>query len=149
MVKVTFSPGRDFPRVKRLMICIGLLTVMIAIILWYQVIIRSEPLSSGVAGSCFGAVLVYATLLFVNYDITFVGDELVVTNWLKRKRKYVLTTLDKQVYMYYALTTMYVVFYDKDHRKTLKTKYGNKVYLSHLESIGFDVKPATKISMFF
>lgn len=148
-MKFNISPSGDYPFVKYLLIICTLFFFICIFYVWYRVIYLETSYISGLVMSCGGLILLYSCLLFSNYDISFIDDSIVITNWLNIKKKYRLDNLDDVVYKYYIMTTLYCVYYDKNHKKLFKTRYGKPRYLDYLESIGFRVENATKISMFY
>jgi len=148
-MKFNISPSGEYPFIKYLLIICTILFFVCIFFVWYSVINADTSYIGGIVISCGGIILLYVCLLFINYDIAFNDESIVITNWLNMKKKYKLNALDNVVYKYYIVTTLYVVYYDKNNKKIFKTKYGKQRYLDYLESIGFEVKNATKISMFY
>ncbi len=149
LMKFNISPSGDYPFVKYLLIVSTVLFFACIFLVWYSVINADTSYIGGIVISCGGIILLYSCLSFVNYDISFDDESIVITNWLNVKKKYRLDRLDSVVYKYYIITTLYVVYYDKNNKKLFKTRYGKPRYLDYLESIGFQVENATKFSMFY
>lgn len=149
LMKFNISPSADYPFIKYLLIVCTILLFACIFFVWHSVIYEETSYIAGIVVSSGGIVLLFSCLLFANYDISFVDEYIVITNWLNIEKKYRLDSLDNVVYKYYIITTMYVVYYDKNNKKLFKTRYGKQRYLDYLESIGFRVENATKISMFY
>jgi hypothetical protein len=148
-MKFNISPSGDYPFIKYLLIVCTILFFACIFFVWYRVINADTSYIGGIVISCGGIILLYSCLLFANYNISFIDEYIVITNWLNIKKKYRLDSLNNVVFKYYINTTLYVVYYDKDNKKLFKTRYGKPRYLDYLESIGFRVENATKFSMFY
>lgn len=148
-MKFNISPSGDYPFIKYLLIVCTTLSFVAVFFVWYSVINANTSYIGGIVISCGGILTLYVCLLFVNYDISFDDESIIITNWLNVKKKYRFDSLNSVVYKYYIITTLYVVYYDKNNKKLFKTRYGKQRYLDYLESIGFEIKNATKFSVFF
>lgn len=148
-MKFNIFPSGDYPFIKYLLIVCTTLSFVAVFFVWYSVINANTSYIGGIVISCGGILTLYVCLLFVNYDISFDDESIIITNWLNVKKKYRFDSLNSVVYKYYIITTLYVVYYDKNNKKLFKTRYGKQRYLDYLESIGFEIKNATKFSVFF
>jgi len=107
-MKFNISPSGDYPFVKYLLNVCTILFFACFLFFWYRVINADTSYIGGIVISCGGIILLYSCLLFANYDISFIDESIVITNWLNVKRKYRLDSLDNVVYKYYIITTILV-----------------------------------------
>lgn len=153
MIKFQISPSKDFVIIKWLFAFLSGVIVLFTLSTWVMLAFNmwdmSEGLIAAIIMSVFSLMIIYSTLLFVNYDISFLDDSIIITSWIGKKRSFQLSDLKKTVYRYRIYTTYYTVFVDNDGNKLFKTKYGKKRYFDYLESIGFEIEKPNNASMIF
>ncbi|MDD3477328.1 MAG: hypothetical protein PHP32_00420 [Candidatus Izemoplasmatales bacterium] len=137
MTKVVFSPKKNYPFMKYVLVFLFLFALIYCIYSWVSYFLSSKDLLALILSTSLLISLTVLIINFWNYEISFMDNQMTISNWCGKKKIYLLEHLRKEAIQYLEKNLTLIVLFDELHSKNVLLRYSTKTLRDYLESLGF------------